>query len=199
MKNQIIYEIMSSSNPSVTIHRLADVLTDLIGDNTTIWQFAVILPGARIGSNCNINCHTFIENDVTVGNNVTIKPGVYLWDGITIGDNVFIGPNATFINDRYTRSKQYPERFLRISIKLGASIGANATILGGITIGHHALVGAGSVVTKTVPDFAIVVGNPAKISGWVDEHGNKLQKVEDYYSNKDGKQFLVRNDELIPR
>ena len=144
------------------IHPLADVQSLNIGENTTIWQFCVVLPKAVIGKNCNINCQVFIENDVVIGNNVTIKPGVQVWDGITIEDNVFIGPNATFTNDLFPRSKQYPSQFEKTLIKNGASIGANATILAGITIGTNAMIGAGSVVTKNIPDNEVWMGNPAK-------------------------------------
>jgi UDP-2-acetamido-3-amino-2,3-dideoxy-glucuronate N-acetyltransferase len=179
------------------IHPLADVKTTQIGEGTTIWQFAVILGRAIIGKNCNINCHTFIENDVVLGDNVTIKSGVYLWDGINIADNVFIGPNVTFTNDRYPRSKAYPDSFQRTEIKNGASIGANATILGGIVIGEWSLIGAGSVVTKSVPDFAIVYGNPARISGWADKKGNKLSRVGNEWIDSEGKKFIVQNDQLI--
>ncbi len=151
-----------NSNPEIFIHPTADVQTHRIGSQTRIWQFAVVLQGASIGENCNINSHTFIENDVVIGNNVTVKCGVYLWDGIRIHDNVFIGPNATFTNDKFPRSKQYPTRFQSILIEEGASIGANATILGEITIGKHAMIGAGSVVTKNVPANELWVGNPAR-------------------------------------
>lgn len=144
------------------IHPLSDVQTNSIGDNTFVWQFTVILKDAIIGSNCNINCQVFIENDVIIGNNVTVKPGVQLWDGLRIHDNVFIGPNVTFTNDRYPRSKQYPEEFQQTVIEKGASIGANATVLGGVTIGENALIGAGSVVTKDVPANELWVGNPAR-------------------------------------
>ncbi|NMB64867.1 MAG: N-acetyltransferase [Spirochaetes bacterium] len=116
------------------IHPTADVQTENIGNRTQIWQYVVILPGAKIGKNCNINAHCFIENDVIIGDNVTVKCGVYLWDGLVIEDNVFIGPNVSFTNDKYPRSKKYPERFDKIIIKKGASIGAGAVILGGITI-----------------------------------------------------------------
>lgn len=145
------------------IHPFSDVKATNIGENTKIWQYSVILADAIIGQNCNICAHTFIENDVVIGDNVTLKSGVYLWDGITVENNVFIGPNATFTNDKAPRSKVYPREFLRTIIKEGASIGANATILPGVTIGKKSMVGAGSVVTKSVPDYAVVVGNPAKV------------------------------------
>lgn len=144
------------------IHPLADVQSTNIGADTTVWQFCVILKEAVIGRNCNINCQVFIENDVVIGDQVTIKPGVQIWDGLRIEDNVFIGPNVTFTNDRYPRSKQYPEEFQQTRIKNGASIGANATVLGGVTIGESALIGAGSVVTKDVPANELWVGNPAR-------------------------------------
>ncbi len=136
-----------------------------------MWQFSVILPGAVIGKNCNVNCHTFLENDVVIGDEVTVKSGVYLWDGIRIADNVFIGPNATFVNDKYPRSKKYPIKFQQTIINKGASIGANATILSGISIGEFAMIGAGSVVTKDVEPYTLVYGNPAKVIGKVDENG----------------------------
>jgi len=132
------------------IHSLSDVQSKNIGKNTNIWQFCVILPNAKIGNNCNICSHCFIENDVKIGNNVTVKCGVQLWDGITIEDNVFIGPNVTFCNDKYPRSKCYPNEFLKTVVKKGASIGANATILPGVTIGENAMIAAGAVVTKNV-------------------------------------------------
>lgn len=148
-------------------HPNAIVETENIGKNTRVWAFVHVLPGAVIGEDCNLCDQVFIENDVIVGNRVTIKSGVQLWDGITLEDDVFVGPNAAFTNDPFPRSKQYPEAFSRTVIRKGASIGANATILPGITIGQYAMVGAGTVVTKDVPPFAIVVGNPARITGYV--------------------------------
>lgn len=144
------------------IHPISDVQTQKIGKDSFVWQYTVILKDAVIGNNCNINCHVFIENDVVIGDNVTIKPGVQIWDGLRIEDNVFIGPNVTFTNDRYPRSKKYPEEFQHTILKKGASIGANATVLGGVTIGENAMIGAGSVVTKNVPSEELWVGNPAK-------------------------------------
>ncbi|RRS06933.1 N-acetyltransferase [Pseudoalteromonas sp. J010] len=151
------------------IHPLADVKTDNIGSDTTIWQFAVVLKGAQIGCNVNVCAHTLIEGDVIIGDRVTIKSGVYLWDGLRIEDDVFIGPNATFTNDVMPRSKQYPEHFPLTMLKKGASIGANATILPRVVIGQNAMVGAGAVVTKSVPDNAVVIGNPARIVRYLDD------------------------------
>ena len=144
------------------IHSLSDVQSISIGEGTNVWQFCVVLPNAIIGNNCNICSHCFIENDVFIGNDVTIKSGVQIWDGITIEDNVFIGPNVTFTNDKVPRSKQYPDEFPKTIIKNNASIGGNATILPGITIGEFAMIGAGAVVTKNVKAHATVVGNPAR-------------------------------------
>jgi len=142
------------------------VETESVGEGTRIWAFAHILPGAVIGRDANICEHVFIENDVTVGDRVTIKGGVQLWDGVTLEDDVFVGPNATFTNDLFPRSRRRPERFTPTVVKKGASIGANATILAGVTIGQYAMVGAGAVVTRDVPANAIVVGNPARIKGY---------------------------------
>ncbi|MEA5669849.1 WxcM-like domain-containing protein [Pseudomonas sp. MH2] len=147
----------------VKIHPLADVHTDDIGHGSRIWQYVVVMSGARIGSDCNLCAHVLVEGDVVIGDRVTLKSGVFLWDGTRIEDDVFIGPNATFTNDPMPRSKVYPDAFQGIVVKQGASIGANATLLPGITIGKGAMVGAGAVVTKSVPDFAVVVGNPAKV------------------------------------
>ena len=140
--------------------------TSNVGAGTRIWAFAHVLPKAKIGTDCNICDGVFIENDVVVGNSVTIKCGVQLWDGIVVEDDVFIGPNATFTNDIFPRSRQRPEKFLQTRVCKSASIGANATILPGVTIGESAMVGAGAVVTKNVPAHAIVVGNPARIAGY---------------------------------
>jgi len=151
------------------IHLLADVAECSIGEGTKVWQFVVILKGAKIGRDCNICAQTLIEGEVVVGDRVTVKSGVQLWDGTRVEDDVFIGPNATFTNDRYPRSKQYPGAFSGIRVCKGASIGANATILPGITIGKEAMVGAGAVVTQDVPPKAVVVGNPARIIRYVEE------------------------------
>lgn len=149
------------------MHSHSLVESKQIGKNSRIWAFAHILLGARIGMNCNICDYVFIENDVVIGDRVTIKCGVQIWDGIRLGDDVMVGPNATFTNDLYPRSKQ-PFELRRTVVERGASIGANATILCGITIGEGAMVGAGSVVLKDVPPYAVVVGNPARIIRYED-------------------------------
>lgn len=152
---------------SVFVHKHAIVeLGAQIGKHTRVWAFAHVLPGAVIGEDCNICDGVFIENDVVIGDRVTVKCGVQLWDGIRLEDGVFVGPNATFTNDRFPRSKQYPDAFLKTIVHKGASIGANATILPGIEIGQNAMVGAGAVVTRDVPPNAIVAGNPARIRGY---------------------------------
>lgn len=157
------------------IHPLSDCQSKSIGANTRVWQFAVVLPNARIGSDCNICSHCFIENDVDIGDRVTVKCGVQLWDGMTIGNDVFIGPNVTFSNDKFPRSRARPPEFLKTRIETGASIGAGATVLPGITIGSGAMVGAGAVVTRSVPPNAIVVGNPARITGYANVNSGTLQ------------------------
>lgn len=151
------------------IHPLSDVKSTNIGEGTRIWQFSIVFADAIIGLNCNICAHTLIENDVKIGNNVTVKSGVYIWDGVEIEDDVFIGPCVAFTNDKNPRSKHYPLEFLKTIIKKGASIGANATILPGIILGQNCMVGAGAVVTKSVPDNAVVVGNPAKIIKYLEK------------------------------
>lgn len=150
------------------IDESAKVFSKKIGEATKVWQYVVILPGAEIGADCNICSHVLIENDVKIGDKVTIKSGVQLWDGIEIQDNAFIGPNVTFTNDNFPRSKSYQNIPLRTTVKKGASISAGAVILPSLEIGENAMIGAGAVVTKSVPPNAIVVGNPARIVGYVD-------------------------------
>ncbi|MFM7742337.1 MAG: acyltransferase [Verrucomicrobiota bacterium] len=145
------------------IHPSSDVQSKQIGEGTRIWQYVVILPGAVIGRDGNICSHCFIENQVVVGDRVTVKCGVQLWDGVTLEDDVFVGPNVTFTNDPQPRSRNSGAKLLPTFVQKGASIGANATILPGLTIGEGAMVGAGSVVTKDVPPRTLVVGNPARI------------------------------------
>lgn len=170
------------------IHHLADVQTEQIGDNTSIWQFCVVLGGARIGRNCNICAGVLIENDVLIGDNVTVKSGVQIWDGVTLEDDVFIGPNATFTNDLTPRSKMYPESFGKTLVRKGASVGANATIVAGVEIGEYAMVGAGSVVTKNIPANTLWYGNPARQKGYITNHGVILDNNK---KDKNGKQHSI--------
>jgi len=160
-------------------HPTAIVETENIGADTQVWAFVHILPGAQIGADCNLCDHVFVEDDVKVGDRVTVKSGVQLWDGVRIEDDVFIGPNVTFTNDPFPRSKQHLEEYVTTLIQKGASIGANATILPGVTVGQNAMVGAGSVVTKDVPPNAIVKGNPARIVNYVlQSQGQNVQTIK---------------------
>lgn len=172
----------------------SDVQSEQIGEDTQIWQYCVVLEGAVIGENCNINCHVFIENDVVIGNNVTVKPGVQIWDGLRIEDDVFIGPNVTFTNDLTPRSKQPPEEFAKTFIKKGASIGANATIIAGITIGEYAMIGAGSLVNKNIPPFTLWYGNPAKHKGYVTKDGTTVSMD---LKDKTGKKYQLKRGEPV--
>lgn len=170
----------------------------MIGPGTRIWAFAHVLSGARIGAECNICDQVFIENDVRLGDRVTVKCAVQLWDGLTVEDDCFIGPNATFTNDQHPRSKQYPEQFLKTVLKTGCSIGANATILPGLTIGRWAMIGAGSVVTRDVPDFGLVVGNPARWKGWVCRCAQKLENnVSGTALCKCGRSYRINTNQTI--
>src|SRR5450759_2662935 len=139
-----------------------------VGEGTRVWAFAHVLPGARIGADCNICDQVFVENDVVIGDRVTIKCGVQVWDGVSLADDVFVGPNVTFTNDRMPRSRAYPDKFATTVVGQCASLGGGSVILPGVNIGRSAMVGAGAVVTRDVPPNAIVVGNPARIVGYVD-------------------------------
>ena len=162
---------------NIYIHPSADVQSNTIGINTKIWQFVVILEGAKIGHDVNICSHCFIDNNVIVGNRVTIKSGIQLWDGVTIEDDVFIGPNTTFGNDLPPRSKKYLKGPTKTLIHKGASIGANATILPGLVIGQNSIIEAGTTVTRSVPAHAIVAGNPARIVGYTNIISKKTKSV----------------------
>ncbi|MBF0480604.1 MAG: N-acetyltransferase [Desulfovibrionaceae bacterium] len=156
------------------IHPLALVESEAIGDNTKIWPFVHVLPGARIGKDCNICEHVFIENQVVLGDAVTVKSGVYMWDGLIVHDGVFIGPNATFTNDRRPRSKKYIDQYAITRVLDGASLGAGCILIAGVTIGRHAMVGAGAVVSRDVLDYELVYGNPAKCRGHICRCAQKL-------------------------
>jgi UDP-2-acetamido-3-amino-2,3-dideoxy-glucuronate N-acetyltransferase len=162
------------------IHPLSDIQSSQIGEGTRIRQYCVVLPDAKIGADCVIGSGVFIENDVVVGDRVTIQFGVQLSDGARVSNDVFIGPNVTITNNLMPRSRELPRELLKTVIRQGASIGANATILPGLTIGRHALIGAGAVVTRDVPAHAIVMGNPGRITGYNHEtaHASHSEAVE---------------------
>lgn len=163
----------------VFIHPQAIVESEDIGAGTRVWAFAHVMKNARIGKGCNIGDHSFVETGAIIGNDCTIKNGVSVWDGVEMGDLVFVGPNVAFTNDTIPRSKVYHPKPERTRILEGASIGANATILSGITIGKYAMIGAGSVVTKDVKDFELVFGSPARHAGWVNKAGEKVESPEE--------------------
>ena len=150
-------------------HPHALVESEDIGRGTRIWAFAHVLPGVRIGADCNICDHAFIETGAVLGNNVTVKNGVAIWHGITVEDNVFLGPNCVLTNDRNPRAyiKKSGGALETTLIRANATVGANATILCGVTIGQYAFIGAGAVVLRPVPDFGLILGNPARQAGWM--------------------------------
>ncbi|GAC1380541.1 MAG: acyltransferase [Ginsengibacter sp.] len=176
------------------ISKLSDVQSKNIGEGTDIWQFCVVLPNAVIGRNCNINCQVFIENDVFIGDNVTVKPGVQIWDGLVIEDNVFIGSNVTFTNNLTPRSKVHHNPIVKTVIKKGVSLGANATILAGITINEYAMIGAGSFVNKDIPPFTLWYGSPARNMGFITKDAIILDKQ---LKDKLGRKYELRGDEPV--
>ena len=157
------------------MHSHALVETQDVGAGTRIWAFAHVCDGVRIGRDCNICDHTFIESGVSLGDRVTVKCGIYLWTGVACEDDVFLGPNVVFTNDSRPRSRMRPDAYPQTLVRRGASVGANATVLPGVTIGRWAMVGAGAVVTRDVPDHALVFGNPARRRGWVSHAGHPLR------------------------
>ena len=163
-------------DPSVLVHEKALCESQDIGPGTRIWAFAHIMEGARVGRECNVGDHVFIESGAVVGDRVTIKNAVLLWDKVVIEDDVFLGPSAVFTNDLTPRAeiKKGPDQLAPTVVQRGASIGANATIVCGITIGSYAFVGAGAVVVGDVPSYALMVGNPARRLGWACECGEQL-------------------------
>lgn len=178
------------------LHPNSLVETADIGEDTRVWAFVHILKNVKIGSNCNICDHCFIEEGVVIGNNVTVKSGVHIWTGATIEDHAFIGPGVAFTNDLHPRSKQAFE-LGKITIRKGASIGANSTILAGVEIGQYAMAGIGSVITRNVKNYALVYGNPARQQGWIDEEGNKLIKKDSYWVSANGGTYQETKDGLV--
>lgn len=174
------------------MHPAALVETDQIGDETRIWAFAHVQSGAKIGGGCNVGDHSFIEKGVTIGDDVTVKNGVSIWEGVTIEDGVFVGPNAVFTNDLRPRSKVYHSEVVATRVCRGASIGANATIVAGTELGEYCMIGAGAVVTESVPAFALVLGIPAKFHSWVSKKGNTLHFENGLASDGD-ERFVLRD------
>ncbi len=177
------------------VHESSYVDNDVeIGHNTKIWHFSHIQTGAKIGSNCSLGQNVNISNNVIIGNNVKIQNNVSIYEGVEIEENVFCGPSIVFTNITNPRS-EFPQNksshYKKTIIRKSASIGANATILCGIEIGQYALIGAGAVVTKNIPEYALVVGNPGKIVGWVDKKGVKLEFEKD--SKSKCKKFYLKN------
>lgn len=170
---------MIARDPSVFVHSHALCESDEVGPRTRVWAFAHVMAGARVGADCNVCDHVFIEAGAVVGDRVTIKNNVLLWDCVVVESDVFLGPNAVFTNDLRPRASASPTRadFLPTVVRAGASIGANATVVCGVTIGPHAMVGAGSVVTRDVPAHALVVGNPARQIGFVCTCGRRLDQM----------------------
>lgn len=166
-------------NGEVFVHPKGICESESVGAGTKIWAFAHVMPGARIGRECNICDGAFIEGRVELGDRVTVKNGVKLFDGAKVSDHVFLGPGATFANDPSPRSRlrEGSEHLLETKVGTGASLGANATVLPGITIGEWAMVGAGSVVTRDVPAHALVFGSPARVSGWSCRCGHRLDET----------------------
>lgn len=189
----------SELNPEVFVHPKALVESTEIGAGTRVWAFAHVLKGAKLGDNCNVCDHTFIESGAVLGNGVTVKSGVYIWEGVTCEDNVFLGPCVTFTNDLYPRSRVYHDHYDKTLVKAGASLGANATIKAGITIGRYAMVGLGAVVTKSVPDYGLVYGNPARLQGFVGKAGHPL-KIENGRGvcPKTGETYVIDGEQCRP-
>lgn len=182
-------------NSSAKIHPHALIEEHVsIGANTRVWAFAHILPDVVIGSDCNICDHTFIENGVRLGDRVTVKCGVYLWTGVEAESDVFIGPCVAFTNDKRPRSRQHPAEYLKTLLQQGCSIGANATVLPGVTLGRWSMIGAGSVVTRDVPAHAVVVGNPARIVDWVCQCGERLTLAAEKAHCQCGRMYKLNLD-----
>ena len=173
----------------ISIHPTALVASRAIGDGTRIWAFVNILAGARIGRDCNICDRCFIENDVVLGDRVTVKCGVSLYDGLAIENDVFVGPDVVFANDPRPRSGRRLTEYPRTRIREGASLGAGSIVLPGITVGRFAMVGAGALLTRDVPDFALAYGNPARVHGHVCRCGKTLRVDDNRASCECGRRY----------
>jgi UDP-2-acetamido-3-amino-2,3-dideoxy-glucuronate N-acetyltransferase len=177
------------------VHEKAICESEKIGKNTRIWAFCHIMKDVEIGEDCNFGDGSFVESGVKIGNRVTVKNHISIWNGVEIEDDVFLGPNCVLTNDLFPRSKVYHPENIRTLIRKGASIGANATIVCGITLGKYSMVAAGAVVTKDVPDFALMVGVPAKISGYVSLKGDKLEFDKNGFAkDKEGNVYQKENE-----
>lgn len=177
------------------VHPNALVETSDIGKDTRIWAFSHVLKNVSIGEDCNICDGCFVESGVTIGNRVTIKNCISIWDGVTIEDDVFLGPNCVFTNDMFPRSKAHHSAYIKTLVKKGASIGANATIICGTELGRYSFIGAGAVVTKSVPDFALVAGNPAKFKYWISKTGERLNFNEEAIaSDSEGNKYKLNEE-----
>ncbi|MCI0449571.1 MAG: N-acetyltransferase [Chlorobi bacterium] len=183
------------ANKDYFVHPNALAESEDIGAKTRIWAFAHVMKNVKIGEDCNLCDYVFVESGVTIGNRVTVKNGISIWDGVTIEDDVFLGPYCVLTNDMLPRSKAHHAEYSKTLIKKGASIGANATILCGITLGRYCMVGAGAVVTKSIPDFALVTGNPARVKYWISKKGGKLNfNKEGIASDNSGNKYKLHNN-----
>ena len=179
-------------------HPLALVETQEIGNGTRVWAWTHVMEGARIGTDCNVGEHCFVERGATLGDRVTVKNGVSVWEGTRVGNDVFLGPHCVLTNDLHPRSRNKDWVLSPVVLQDGCSIGAGATLLGGITVGRHALVSAGAVVTRDVPDQALVVGNPARQLGWVCTCGHPLVEEGGRLTCDCGRAYLLADDALRP-
>jgi acetyltransferase-like isoleucine patch superfamily enzyme len=178
------------------VHPTALVETDDVGSGTRVWAFAHIMEGAVVGNDCKIGDHAFIESGAVLGDRVVVKINSLIWHGVSIGDDVFVGPNTVFTNVVAPRARYqtYPEDWVKTEVGDRASIGANSTIVCGVRLGINSMIGAGSVVTRSVPDHALVVGNPARQTGWVCDCGFKLS--DDLVCAECGRVYVEASDGL---
>jgi acetyltransferase-like isoleucine patch superfamily enzyme len=184
-------------DPSVFVHERALCESDDVGPRTRVWAFAHVMKGAVVGADCNLGDHAFVESGARIGDRVTVKNAVLIWDKVVVEDDVFLGPNMVFTNDMNPRAafKKPASEFLPTLVKRGVSIGANATIVCGLTIGENAFVGAGTVVIHDVPAYALVVGNPAHQIGWMCACGERLGES---LSCACGRRYVRAGDALAP-